>query len=68
MKELIERHGKNLTTTSIIVAEVFGKRHDVVLRKIERLEKPTFTHLHLVEATYTDAQGKQRKMYTMNRC
>jgi Rha family phage regulatory protein len=35
--DLVHLHDKHATTTSLIVAEKFGKRHDNVLRAIEKL-------------------------------
>ena len=58
-------------TTSLIVAEKFEKRHDVVLRKIEQLiaeeKEDGISHHNFVVAEYIDEQSKPRKMYEMNR-
>lgn len=54
--------------TSLNIAEVFGKRHDRVLRAIENMEIPAnFRRPNFGEASYVDAQGKSRRMFTMTR-
>lgn len=56
------------TTTSLNVAEVFGKRHDTVLRTVKRLGcSEEFRHRNFAEAVYQDGQGKDRPMYIMTR-
>jgi Rha family phage regulatory protein len=66
--ELIILKNKRSTTTSLIVAETFGKRHDRVIRKIEELIETTgSSRLFFGEAKYIDEQGKSRKMYEMDR-
>ena len=47
MKELILMRDKNAVTSSLIVAEVFGKEHRNVLRDIEGVLKSTFTNQHM---------------------
>lgn len=60
-------HGQAITT-SLKVAEAFGKRHDSVLRTIAALEcSPEFRAHNFVAAEYTDAQGKPRPMFTITR-
>lgn len=55
-------------TTSLKVAEAFGKRHDSVLRTIAALEcSPEFRAHNFVAAEYADAQGKPRPMFTITR-
>lgn len=60
-------HGQAITT-SLKIAEAFGKRHDSVLRTIAALEcSPEFRAHNFVAAEYTDAQGKPRPMFTITR-
>lgn len=60
--------GQQLITTSVIVAENFGKRHDRVIRKIENLIKDDdSTHLNFGVSEYQDSTGRFLKMYTMDR-
>ena len=71
--DLVILQNNQALTTSLKVAEVFGKRHDHVVRDIRGLigqmegvpkigESPMF-----VEGTYTNQQNKQQPMYYMNR-
>lgn len=55
-------------TTSLIVAEVFEKKHRNVLKAIENLEcSPEFSQLNFELAEYKDAQGKMRPAYRITR-
>ncbi len=57
-------------TTSLNVAEVFGKRHDVVIRGIRDLQDKCpeeFTAHNFVVSEYTDSTGRKLPMYTMTR-
>lgn len=55
-------------TTSLNVAEVFGKQHSVVLRTIRSLDVPDgFSACNFAPASYIDEQGKPRPMHTITR-
>ncbi|MFZ1492059.1 MAG: Rha family transcriptional regulator [Candidatus Competibacter denitrificans] len=58
-------------TTSLIVAESFGKRHDNVLRDVERITKsPAYlerNQLNFEAVDYLDAKGERRPMFEMDR-
>ena len=56
-------------TTSLMVAERFGKRHDRVLRAIENLEcSNEFRVSNFGETSYTQAQnGQSYKMYEITK-
>jgi len=55
-------------TTSLKVAEVFGKQHKHVLRAIETLEcSEEFGRANFGPANYLDKQGKPRPMYNVFR-
>ena len=55
-------------TTSLLVAEIFGKRHDHVLRDIEKLEcSDGFRLLNFGESSYLNEQNKTQPMYEMTR-
>ena len=62
-----------LVTSSLNVAEVTEKRHDHVMRDIERLiekgsNRPNFGAVEFfIEAVYVDAKGESRKMYLLTR-
>lgn len=71
MNELVNavelKDGKAVTT-SLKIAEVFGKPHKNVLKAIRELECPEeFSGLNFEPAEYTDAQGKPRPMYFVTR-
>lgn len=71
MKELVFLRNDMPLTTSLKVAEVFEKRHDNVMQTIERAKSSLLNFKGandaIIPATYTDAQGKQRPMYLLNR-
>lgn len=53
-------------TTSRHVAEVFGKRHDDVLKAIRNLEcSETFGLRNFAETSYLDAFNREQKLYEM---
>jgi len=55
-------------TTSLIVAEIFGKRHDHVLRDIETLScSRDFNLLNFGEIEYVDSRGRKQKAYEMTK-
>lgn len=68
MKELVFLKHKQALTTSLIVADYFGKRHDHVIRDIEEQygDLPEFGEMFR-KATYSDSYGRPQKMYLMNR-
>lgn len=71
MNELVIMHDQQAVTTSLILAEAFGKQHGKVIRAIESKFKITEAKNGLskmfAESTYTDKSGKQNKMYYLNR-
>ena len=57
-----------ITTTSLAIANTFGKRHDNVLRDILNLDIPDeFNRLNFEAVEYTDAKGEKRPMYLITR-
>lgn len=66
MNELVIMHNKQAMTTSLRVAEVFGKDHKNVIQSIENLAAEKSAAKFFAEATY-DNRGKQYPMYYMNR-
>ena len=71
MNELVNavelKDGKAVTT-SLKIAEVFGKQHKVVLKTIRELNCPEkFSEHNFMPAEYSDAQGKPRPMYFVTR-
>ncbi|EPC18932.1 Phage antirepressor protein [Lacticaseibacillus paracasei subsp. paracasei Lpp226] len=66
MNELVIMHNKQAVTTSLRVADVFGKDHKHVLETISNLAAEKSAAKFFAEATY-DNRGKQYPMYYMNR-
>lgn len=57
-----------VVTSSLMVAEYFGKRHCDVLRSISMLECSTeFNQRNFASVTYQDAKGEQRPMHYLTR-
>lgn len=64
---LIVRDG-SVRVTSRFVAEEFGKRHDNVLRDIDRLEcSPAFRLLNFEEISAVDAMNRPQRSFEMTR-
>lgn len=59
---------EQMITDSRNVADVFGKRHDHILRDVEYLKKdlPNFGEMFF-EGTMPDSYGREQKVYFMNR-
>lgn len=65
---LVRVENGSLVTDSLIVAEVFGKRHSDVLRAIETLEcSPGFTERNFAFSSYLDSSGKSNAYYNITR-
>ena len=55
-------------TTSLAIAEAFGKQHKNVLQTVQMLDcSEEFRQLNFKLAKYNDAQGKPRDMYEVSR-
>lgn len=70
MKDLIELKNQEAVTTSIQVAEHFGKRHSDILEKIGTIIANDSTEKSVQcfrLSNYTDYSGKKNPMYYMNR-
>lgn len=53
---------------SLMVAEYFGKRHDIVLRDVKNLDcSEQFRLLNFVETKYTDSHGRKQPCFCMTR-
>lgn len=64
----VELHDGHAVTTSLKVAEIFGKHHKNVLRDIEKMGCSTeFSGLNFELAEYLDEQKKPRPMYEISR-
>ncbi|WKJ91357.1 Rha family transcriptional regulator [Methylomonas montana] len=60
--KLVEVHGQKLTTTSLVIAELFGRPHKSVLRSLDKLKD----RLKFVPISYNDAYGREQKMYQLD--
>ena len=71
MNNLVIMHDQQAVTTSLILAEAFGKQHKHVLEtiksKINSAENSAQYRKMFAESTYTDKSGKQNKMFYLNR-
>ncbi|GAC46176.1 Phage anti-repressor protein [Pediococcus acidilactici NGRI 0510Q] len=68
MNDLVIMKDQQAVTTSLQVAEVFGKRHDNILRDIENLKKDILNFEEMFsEGTEPDLYGRDRRIYFMNR-
>ncbi|HAG0017972.1 TPA: Rha family transcriptional regulator [Salmonella enterica] len=55
-------------TTSVSVANFFGKQHKNVIQRLETLDcSPTFNRLNFQPVEYTDAKGENRPAYEMTK-
>ncbi|MBU2113717.1 MAG: Rha family transcriptional regulator [Gammaproteobacteria bacterium] len=67
-KDAVVIHDADIRTTSLKVAEAFGKRHDNVIAKLKSLDcSPEFTALNFKVSEYQDATGRKMPMYEMTK-
>lgn len=67
---IVEILDGSLFTTSLNVAEVYGKRHADVLRSVEAVKAecpPDFTERNFAPSEYTDPTGRKLPMYRLSR-
>lgn len=65
---LVTIHKRNVCTTSLKVAEVFGKQHKNVMQAIENLEVPDdFNRLNFQPIFFADSYGRQQPAYQITR-
>lgn len=69
MNELVMQNSKgNDVTTSLIVAQVFGKEHSKVCRDIENLScSENFNTANFGVISYIDPRGREQKAYEMTK-
>ncbi|WP_459471332.1 Rha family transcriptional regulator [Pediococcus pentosaceus] len=71
MNELVTMKDQQAVTTSLQVAEVFGKNHkhvlDAIQNKIDSAENSAQYDSMFAQGEYKDKSGKRNKMYYMNR-
>lgn len=67
-RQLVTLDGKKPVVTSLMVAEKFGKRHNNVLRDIQRMEcSDEFRRLNFEQSSYVNEQNKEQPMVVMTR-
>lgn len=67
MDELVIMHDKQVVTTSLVLAEVFKKKHQHVLRDIDALKDVSNFGQMFFESNEPDSYGRNRRIYFMNR-
>ncbi|MBQ3445111.1 MAG: Rha family transcriptional regulator [Selenomonadaceae bacterium] len=71
MNELVFLKSNQALTTSLKMADYFGKRHDNVLQAIERANATLLNFKDsknaIIKTTYKDETGKSNPMYLLNR-
>lgn len=68
MTNLVEVNNEQVVTTSLVVAETFGKRHDHVLQDIKNLTTENSGVKNMFEkTTYTNSRNREYPMYLINR-
>ena len=66
--QLVRVSNNRLVTTSLDIAQNFGKKHKDVLRAIQNLEcSKEFNERNFAPVSYTDAKGEKRPMYEITR-
>ncbi|MBS9780960.1 MAG: Rha family transcriptional regulator [Gammaproteobacteria bacterium] len=67
-KEIISITDNELTTTSVLVAKTFNKRHRDIVRKIETMDIPNdFKGRNFSLTDFIDKNGDTQKCYEMNK-
>ena len=67
-KLVIQNSNGNDVTTSLIVAQVFGKEHKNVVRDIENLScSESFNRLNFERITYKDSRNREQTAYEMTK-
>lgn len=71
MKDLVIMHDQQAVTTSLVLAEAFEKQHkhviEVIEKKISTAENSALLKNMFIEDSYIASNGKQNKMYYLNR-
>lgn len=68
MKDLVIMHDRQAVTTSLVLAEVFEKKHQHVMEAIRKLTVENSTVKKMfVEDSYLNSRNQQQPMYYMNR-
>lgn len=68
LQNLVEVHSDKATTTSLKVAEIFGRNHFDILKAIKNLEcSPEFNACNFAAVEYLDAKGEKRPAFEMTK-
>ena len=67
MNDLVIMHDQQAVTTSLVLAEVFEKKHQHVLRDIDALKDVSNFGQMFFESNEPDSYGRDRRIYFMNR-
>lgn len=67
MTNLVEVNNEQVVTTSLVVAETFGKRHDNVLQAIKNLEKDVPPKTMFFETEYFDRYKRKQTAFSMTK-
>lgn len=67
MEDLVIMHNEQAVTTSLVLAEVFEKKHQHVLRDIDALKDVSNFGQMFFESNEPDSYGRNRRIYFMNR-
>lgn len=68
--QIIQNGNGTITTNSLTVSKIFGKRHDHVLRDVRKIisnSPKTFTAPNFGESEYKDETGKSNTLYTLTK-
>ena len=67
-RQLVTAQGEQVTTTSRKIAELFGKRHADVLRRIDNLDcSGDFNQRNFARVEYIDEKGEKRPEFEITR-
>lgn len=67
VNHLVNKQGASLTTTSLLVAEAFDKRHKNILQTIENIEcSEEFNRLNFQPVKYKAGNGEMRPSYKIS--
>ena len=68
MNELVRISNGEPVTTSLLVAERFGKEHKNVIQAIKEIIRSAENSAHFYNiSTYVDSMQREQQMFTMNR-
>lgn len=67
-ENMVTLQGNQVMTTSLKVAEYFGRKHKTILRAIRNLNcSKKFNERNFVPANYIDEKGEAREMYNLTK-